>query len=84
MECSLNQGLEVDVGMKRQVYMVHYNGSATFVKEYDFFKLQGGFEWPWGEDWIPVVATSIEEAREKGFQLFVGRNNPYYLTHTKV
>ena len=51
----------------RQVYMVHVNsGGSVFVKELDYFKSQGGFEQDWGSYWIPVVATSIAEARELG------------------
>lgn len=49
------------------VYMVHVNsGGSVFVKTLWFFREQGGFAEPWGEGWVPIVATSIEDAREKG------------------
>ena len=55
---------------EREVYFVHYNGASVFVKEGEFFKSQGGLKEPWGEHWVPVVATSIEDAREKGYVWF--------------
>ena len=56
--------------MERDVYMVHVNsGGAVFVKTYDFFKSQGGFEEKWGLGWAPIVAMSIEDARKQGCQL---------------
>jgi len=53
---------------ERNVYMVLVNqfSGSVFVKELDFYRSQGGFREQWGETWIPVVATSIEDAREKG------------------
>lgn len=55
---------------KRDVYMVHVGPSGSvFVKTYDFFKSQRGFEQEWGEAWVPLVATSIEDARKKGCKL---------------
>lgn len=57
--------------MSRDVFMVHCNvGGSVFVKTYDFFKSQGGFKESWGQAWKPVVATSIEDAREKGCDIF--------------
>ena len=54
----------------RSVYMVLVGpGGSVFVKEQNFFRSQGGFEEDWGLSWQPVVATSIEDAREKGCQL---------------
>lgn len=52
----------------RDVYMVLVNehSGSVFVKELNFFRKQGGFLADWGNDWFPVVATSIEDAREKG------------------
>lgn len=52
----------------RDVYMVNVNRTSgcVFVKELDFFRSQGGFTDNWGINWIPIVATSIEDAREKG------------------
>lgn len=52
---------------EEDVYMVHVNsGGSVFVKTLWFFREQGGFAEPWGEGWVPIVATSIEDAREKG------------------
>lgn len=52
---------------ERDVYMVNVNqlSGTVFVKAIDFFREQKGFEEDWGRNWIPVVATSIEDAREK-------------------
>lgn len=50
-----------------RVYFVHRNaGHAVFVKEGVFFVRQGGGNEPWGRNWRPVVATSIEDARAVG------------------
>lgn len=46
-------------------FMVHWNGSAWFVKEYDFFVIQGGLKQVWGKAWLPIFATDIEDARDK-------------------
>jgi hypothetical protein len=54
-----------------------FSGSV-FVKELEFFKSQGGFDWekdPWGQNWIPIVATGIEDARERGCSISGAR--PY-------
>lgn len=54
----------------RDVYMVHVNsGGSVFVKTLSFFRKQGGFLESWGETWVPIIATSIEDAREKGCAL---------------
>ena len=52
----------------RDVYMVIVNkfSGFVFVKALDLFRSQGGFREDWGAHWFPVVATSIEDAREKG------------------
>jgi len=55
----------------KDVYMVlvvQVSGSV-FVKELDFFRRQGGFSQGWGDAWVPIVATSIENARELGCKL---------------
>jgi hypothetical protein len=55
----------------RRVFMVNVNcAGSVFVKELDFFTRQGGFREKWGEAWEPVVATSIEDAREVGCKKF--------------
>lgn len=46
-------------------FYVHWNGAAWFVKTADFFKSQGGHTQEWGKAWVPLVATSIEDARAK-------------------
>lgn len=57
--------------VKRDVYMVLVNefSGCVFVKDLAFFRGQGGFREKWGETWVPIVATSIEDAREKGCSL---------------
>lgn len=55
----------------RTIYMVMVNefSGCVFVKDLDYFRSQGGFDWesdPWGRHWFPVVATSIENARREG------------------
>lgn len=54
-----------------QNFYVHYNGSAVFVKEAEFFKSQGGLKSDWGNGWYgPIKATSISDARVKGYEHF--------------
>lgn len=55
----------------RDVYMVNVNqvSGCVFVKVLDFFRSQGGFKDDWGKNWVPIVATGIEDAREKGCAL---------------
>lgn len=52
---------------ERDVYMVLVSEASgcVFVKALDFYRSQGGFRETWGENWKPVVATSIEDARRK-------------------
>lgn len=55
----------------KDIYMIHCNvGGSVFVKTYSYFKSQKGFEEEWGTHWVPVVALSIEDAREKGCSIF--------------
>ncbi len=55
---------------ERNVYMVHVGPSGSvFVKELEFYRSLGGFKETWGEAWVPIVATGIEDAREKGCKL---------------
>lgn len=57
--------------MKRDIYMVQCNfAGSVFVKTLDFFRKQGGFIEEWGLAWKPIVATSIEDARKLGCDLF--------------
>jgi hypothetical protein len=55
----------------RDIYMVLCNqdSGCVFVKELEFFRSQGGFQLPWGRNWKPVIAATIEEAREEGCKL---------------
>lgn len=55
----------------RDVYMVLVNktSGSVFVKDLEFFRSQNGFTEDWGTNWVPVVATSIENARERGCSL---------------
>lgn len=67
------KGSYKDVFMK---YYVHYSGVSVFVKDYELFEDQGGLREPWGKNWKPLIANSIEEARELGYELFeVERSN---------
>jgi hypothetical protein len=54
----------------RDVYMVNVNqfSGCVFVKTHEFFRSQGGFTEE-GKNWLPLMATSIEDAREKGCAL---------------
>lgn len=58
-------------GAPRDVYMVDVNqfSGCVFVKTHEFFRSQGGFTEEWGKSWVPLMATSIEDAREKGCAL---------------
>lgn len=59
------------------IYMVLLGGGApVFVKELNFFRGQGGFSENWGRNWIPVRASSIEGAREKGCKM-LDETRPY-------
>lgn len=48
---------------------VNQFSGCVFVKDLEFFRSQGGFKQEWGETWVPIVATSIENARELGCAL---------------
>lgn len=48
---------------------VNETSGSVFVKEYEFFKSQGGLVQKWGAHWVPVIASSIEDARKKGCAL---------------
>lgn len=49
----------------KPTHYVSFNSAAYFVKEAGFFVAQGGLRDDWGKGWVPVVATSIEDARSK-------------------
>lgn len=51
-------------------YVVKNSGNALFVKEANFFEEQGGLDKEWGMTWIPVIATSIGDARKQASQLY--------------
>lgn len=52
------------------VFLVLVRPSKTFVKSYHYFKREGGMEAEWGKRWKPVFASSIEDARVKGTELY--------------
>lgn len=60
------------VNLERNVYMVLVvkESGCVFVKDLDFFREQGGFKQNWGESWIPIVATGIEDARKLACEMF--------------
>ena len=37
--------------------------STVYVKEGNFFREQGGHTEPWGDNWIPIFADSLNDAR---------------------
>jgi len=39
---------------------------ATYITDWDFFVSEGGLEQKWGQNWVPIEAESIEDARKKG------------------
>lgn len=47
-------------------HYISVNSWAVYVKEADYFKQQGGLTKEWGRTWLPVIATSIEDARKQG------------------
>jgi hypothetical protein len=50
-------------------HMVLPRGLHTMVKEIEFFRSQNGHIDEWGKAWRPVVASSIEDAREIGYRM---------------
>ncbi len=68
MKCIADE--EECVGL-RDIYMVSVvqSSGSVFVKTVNFFRDQGGFRAKWGLCWVPVVAESIEHARELGCKL---------------
>jgi len=72
MSCkALHPGHTKPFAGPRDVYMVNVDGNSgsVFVKAFDFFKSQGGLTEKWGLHWLPILATSIEDARERGCEL---------------
>ena len=54
-----------------EIFYIHLNsGNKVFVKTKDFFESQGGFTENWGRYWYPIYASSIEDARDKGYRYF--------------
>lgn len=51
-------------------FYVNNNGHSWFVKEAQFFEDQGGLTEPWGQNWKPIWANSIEDARAKAAEEF--------------
>jgi len=63
--------------LPREVYMVRVNCEGfVFVKALDFFRSQGGMKEEWGRDWVPILATSLENAREEACKKIPGAR-PY-------
>lgn len=54
----------------RAWYMAQVGAEGSvFIKELSFFHEQGGFRQKWGTYWVPVIGTSIENARENACKL---------------
>lgn len=51
-------------GALKATHYVVFNGASHFVKDADFFISQGGLIEDWGRRWRPVVAKSLEDARQ--------------------
>ena len=51
-------------------FYAHHNGHSWFVKEAQFFEAQGGLTEPWGQNWKPILANGIEDARAKAAEEF--------------
>lgn len=64
---------------KRDVYMVLVveSSGCVFVKTLDFYRDQGGFKHAWGKNWVPVVATGIEDARKRACKMFPEKAKSY-------
>lgn len=56
--------------MATERFMVLIQPHGVYVKARWFFKEQGGFREKWGKAWRPVVASSIEAARNKGKRMY--------------
>lgn len=68
------EGMRLDAIEHRKKKATHYviknSGNALFVKEAAFFEQQGGLDKEWGMTWIPVIATSIGDARKIASQFY--------------
>jgi hypothetical protein len=67
-----NLHLKMQIELTKPKIAIHYvlvEPWAVYVKEGEFFKDQGGLEEEWGMRWVPVMAGSIEEAREMGIKM---------------
>lgn len=65
----LKMQLEALTKPKPTVHYVLIEPWAVYVKEGEFFKSQGGLEEEWGMRWVPIMAESIEAAREIGVKM---------------
>ncbi len=57
-----------------KLYYVLVEPSAVYVKEEEFFKVQGGLTEKWGRFWKKVRAASIEDARRHAKALWREKN----------
>lgn len=65
----------IGCGVHFATHYVHYNGAACFVKEAEYFVASGGLVDDWGKLWRPVVADSIEDARQMAKAIFEVKTN---------
>ncbi len=63
VECS------VDDQALRDVYMVVRTSVGVVVQTLKDYREHGGFKERWGQPWRPVLATSIDDARERAKDL---------------
>lgn len=56
---------------------------ATYVKEAEFFKSQGGLTEGWGKRWVEVETKSIEEARQKRRLTMLNENEKGFMLNVE-
>ena len=62
----------MEKGMKKYAVLIQPWGVG--VKEWWYYVEQGGLRQKWGKHWRGIFATSIEDARIRGFRIRDGKN----------
>lgn len=52
----------------------HSAHPTVYVKEAAFFISQGGLTTNWGKNWIGINAESIDDARQKGKEIWINQS----------